>query len=71
MRQQRGMSRRARPATGRWEGKDYELWMIRGGTPVRATCFTPRAGTVQLKPAHVVVGGVAFGRPYQAPFTVR
>lgn len=30
-----------------------------------------RVGKVHLKPAHTVVAGVAFGRPYQAPFTVR
>ena len=30
-----------------------------------------RQGKVYLKPAGAVVAGVAFGRPYQAPFTVR
>jgi dihydroorotase len=30
-----------------------------------------RTGKVHLKPVHTVVAGVAFGRPYQAPFTVR
>lgn len=30
-----------------------------------------RVGKVHLKPAHTVVAGVAFGRPYQFPFTVR
>jgi dihydroorotase len=30
-----------------------------------------RAGKVSLKPAHTVVAGVAFGPPYQAPFSPR
>ena len=30
-----------------------------------------RAGKIHLKPAHAGAAGVAFGRPYQAPFTVR
>ena len=30
-----------------------------------------RQGKVYLRPAGTVVGGVAFGRPYQAPFSVR
>ena len=30
-----------------------------------------RPGKVHLWPAHTVVGGVAFGRPYQAPFSTR
>jgi dihydroorotase len=30
-----------------------------------------RQGKVYLKPAHTVAAGVAFGRPYAAPFTVR
>jgi len=30
-----------------------------------------RAGKVSLKPAHTVVAGVAFGQPYQAPFSPR
>jgi hypothetical protein len=30
-----------------------------------------RDGKVVLKPSATVVGGVAFGRPYQSPFTVR
>ena len=30
-----------------------------------------REGKVFLRPAATVVAGVAFGRPYQAPFTVR
>jgi hypothetical protein len=28
--------------------RTYELWMIRDGTPIRATCFTPDAGRVHL-----------------------
>jgi dihydroorotase len=30
-----------------------------------------RDGKVYLRPAGTVVGGVAFGRPYQAPFSSR
>ena len=30
-----------------------------------------RAGNVFLKPTNTVVGGVAFGQPYAAPFSVR
>jgi dihydroorotase len=30
-----------------------------------------RAGKQFLKPAGTIVGGTAFGRPYQAPFSVR
>jgi dihydroorotase len=30
-----------------------------------------RDGKVYLKPSGTVAAGVAFGRPYQAPFTVR
>ena len=30
-----------------------------------------RKGKAYLKPVQAVVGGVAFGRPYQAPFSVR
>jgi hypothetical protein len=35
-------------------GRVYELWMIRDGTPLRATCFTPDAGQVQLALSHPV-----------------
>jgi len=34
----------------------YELWAIRDGTPIRATCFTPDAGSVQLSLATPVEG---------------
>ena len=30
-----------------------------------------RPGKVFLKPTNTVVGGVAFGQPYAAPFSVR
>ena len=30
-----------------------------------------RDGKVYIKPVHTVVGGVAFGKPYNAPFAVR
>jgi hypothetical protein len=38
-------------------GRVYELWMIRDGTPLRATCFTPDAGQVQLALSHPVEAG--------------
>jgi dihydroorotase len=30
-----------------------------------------RAGKAHIKPVQTVVGGLAFGRPYAAPFSVR
>ena len=30
-----------------------------------------RAGKVALKPTNTVVAGVAFGQPYQSPFSTR
>jgi anti-sigma-K factor RskA len=37
-------------------GHTYELWMIRGGTPIRATCFIPHAGRIDLALATPVQG---------------
>ena len=36
--------------------RTYELWMIRDGTPIRATCFTPDGGRVHLVLATPVQG---------------
>jgi dihydroorotase len=47
------------------------LDIVQGTVEFVDTRNNKRAGTVQLRPAHAVAGGVAFGRPYQAPFTVR
>jgi dihydroorotase len=47
------------------------LEVIRGPVEFVDTRNNKRTGTVHLKPAHAVAAGVAFGRPYQAPFTVR
>jgi len=34
----------------------YELWAIRDGTPIRATCFSPSDGRVQLSLSTTVEG---------------
>ena len=47
------------------------LEVIEGPVEFVDTRNNKRAGKVHLKPAHAVAAGVAFGRPYQAPFTVR
>jgi dihydroorotase len=47
------------------------LDVVQGPVEFVDTRNNKRPGTVHLKPAHTVVAGVAFGRPYQAPFTVR
>jgi dihydroorotase len=47
------------------------LDVVEGPVEFVDTRNNKRAGKVHLKPAHTVAGGVAFGRPYQAPFTVR
>ena len=47
------------------------LEVIHGSVEFVDTRNNKRSGTTHLKPAHAVVGGVAFGRPYQAPFSVR
>ena len=47
------------------------LDLVQGPVEFVDTRNNKRNGTVQLKPAHTVVAGVAFGRPYQAPFSVR
>jgi dihydroorotase len=47
------------------------LDVVEGATEFVDTRNNKRPGKVQLKPAGVVTGGVAFGRPYGAPFSVR
>jgi dihydroorotase len=45
--------------------------VVEGAVSFVDTRNNKRDGKVYLKPSGTVVAGVAFGRPYQAPFTVR
>jgi dihydroorotase len=45
--------------------------LVEGAVSFVDTRNNKRDGKVYLKPSGTVVAGVAFGRPYQAPFTVR
>jgi dihydroorotase len=45
--------------------------IVEGAVSFVDTRNNRRDGKMHLRPAGTVVGGVAFGRPYQAPFTVR
>jgi dihydroorotase len=47
------------------------LEVIQGPVEFVDTRNNKRSGTAHLKPAHALANGVAFGRPYQAPFSVR
>jgi dihydroorotase len=47
------------------------LDVVQGPVEFVDTRNNKRNGTAHIKPAHTVVAGVVFGRPYQAPFTVR
>ena len=47
------------------------LEVIEGPVEFIDTRNNKRAGKLQLKPSTVVIGGVPYGRPYQAPFAVR
>lgn len=47
------------------------LEVVEGPVEFVDTRNNRRQGRVHLKPAGAVLAGVAFGRPYQAPFTVR
>ena len=47
------------------------LEVVEGAVSFVDTRNNKRDGKVYLRPAGTVVAGVAFGRPYQAPFTVR
>ncbi|MBV8168100.1 MAG: amidohydrolase, partial [Alphaproteobacteria bacterium] len=45
--------------------------LVEGPVEFLDTRNNKRQGRQQLKPAGVVLAGVPFGRPYQAPFAVR
>jgi dihydroorotase len=47
------------------------LEVVEGPVEFVDTRNNKRTGRVQLKPTTVVLNGVAYGRPYQAPFAVR
>lgn len=47
------------------------LEVVNGPVEFVDTRNNKRPGKVQLKPTNTVVGGVAFGQPYQAPFSSR
>ena len=47
------------------------LEIVEGAVSFVDTRNNRREGKMHLRPAGTVVAGVAFGRPYQAPFTVR
>ncbi len=47
------------------------LELVEGPVSFVDTRNNKREGKLHLRPAGTVVAGVAFGRPYQAPFTVR
>jgi dihydroorotase len=47
------------------------LELVEGAVEFVDTRNNKRSGRVHLKPAGTIVAGVAFGRPYQAPFSVR
>jgi dihydroorotase len=47
------------------------LELVEGPVSFVDTRNNKREGRLHLRPAGTVVAGVAFGRPYQAPFTVR
>lgn len=47
------------------------LEVVEGPVSFVDTRNNKREGKVHLRPAGTVVAGVAFGRPYQAPFSVR
>lgn len=47
------------------------LELVEGPVEFVDTMGNKRSGTMHLKPAGTIVAGVAFGRPYQSPFSVR
>jgi dihydroorotase len=47
------------------------LEVVEGPVEFVDTRNNKRAGKIHLRPAQAVLAGVAFGRPYQAPFSVR
>jgi len=75
----------ASAAPARVIGRMPKLGTLQAGAPADLSIFdlvdgpvefvdtrnNKRAGRQYLKPAGTIVGGTAFGRPYQAPFSVR
>jgi dihydroorotase len=75
----------ATTAPARVIGRIAKLGTLQGGAPADLSMFeliegpvsfvdtrnNKRDGKVYLKPWGTVAGGIVFGRPYQAPFTVR
>jgi dihydroorotase len=47
------------------------LEVVEGPVEFVDTRNNKRAGKVHLRPVQAVAGGIAFGRPYSAPFSVR
>ncbi len=47
------------------------LEVVNGPVEFVDTRNNKRAGKVHIRPANTVLAGVAFGRPYQAPFSTR
>ena len=47
------------------------LELVDGPVEFLDTRNNKRSGKVHLRPAGTIVAGVAFGRPYQSPFSVR
>ena len=47
------------------------LEVVNGPVEYVDTRNNKRQGNVFLKPTNTVVGGIAFGTPYQSPFSVR
>ena len=47
------------------------LDVVEGPVEFVDTRNNKRQGKVQLRPFQTVIGGLAFGRPYSAPFSVR
>jgi dihydroorotase len=47
------------------------LEVVNGPVEFVDTRNNKRTGKVHIRPVHTVAGGIAFGRPYSAPFSVR
>ena len=47
------------------------LEVVEGPVEFVDTRNNKRAGKVHIRPVQTVAGGIAFGRPYSAPFSVR
>ena len=47
------------------------LEVVNGPVEFVDTRNNKRQGKVALKPTNTVIGGIAFGQPYSAPFSVR